>query len=110
MLINRLVKIIRLIALPVFILDGWSFSTDDLSGRIICRQYKSGQYLHYLTAYIGTYMDKIHGARSKVQQQVVQKSEGNLKHTDYTVLVEFYWYTDANAVIWLAEPLHAISH
>ena len=22
----------------------------------------------------------------------------------------FYWYTNANAVIWLAEPLHTISH
>ena len=28
----------------------------------------------------------------------------------YFVLVEFYWYTNADAVIWLAEPLHTISH
>ena len=26
------------------------------------------------------------------------------------ILVEFYYYTNANAVIWLAEPLHTISH
>ena len=32
----------------------------------------------YLTAYIGIYMEEIHGARSKVQQRAVQKSEGNL--------------------------------
>ena len=37
--------IVRLIVLPVFILDGWSFSTDDPSGRMIRLQYKSGQLL-----------------------------------------------------------------
>ena len=28
----------------------------------------------------------------------------------YRLLVELYWYANANAVIWLAEPLHIISH